>query len=683
MNDGATRRCDIIMKGGITSGIVYPPAILALREAGYRFRSIGGASAGAIAAAAVAAAQYGESKGGFERLAELNRQLADGQFVVDLFRSGAREDARAILDLALSVQRAMGPGAVNPGLIGEGEADAAAERGFRWGFVPEAMSLLATAHDHMRTLDAAAYESGVKRSTRTAMWAAVAAGGLSFSAGFAAALAALVSVDRAGFGTPLLVGVGLGLVAMGVAFGLARALGGMAEALTWLLSGRNFHGLSRGYDASAGDETLVGWLDASFAAMSGKDRSAPLTFGDLAAVPGEPIELKMVTTDLSLGRPFMLPFETNDFVFRESEMRELFPGPIVDYMVRVGAELAKASPRRRLVTLPEDHHWLPTGANMPVIVATRMSLSFPLLLAAVPLYRVEDEHWNHHGTSAEGRVLRAEHMERRWFSDGGISSNFPIHFFDRWVPDRPTFGINLTRTKDPEAEPVLPGARETRAVDLPWSNIQGVASFLWAIVDTAMNYRDNLQAQLPSYRERIVQVPLRKDEGGLNLRMADEVIAGIQEKGRKAGAALTGEFDFEQHRWVRFRVLAAHLEQELGVSKRAFLGDAPSYGEVLEAQRAARERAKSAADAAKAEALREGLSPSEAERRWHEVFDAIAWYRPEDKAWCDEALARMVSLMKNVDGWDEAGDPRPDRKGSFFGRGAPKPRSLLRVTPHL
>jgi hypothetical protein len=44
----ATRKCDIVMKGGITSGIVYPRAVSRLAR-DYRFQSIGGTSAGAIA----------------------------------------------------------------------------------------------------------------------------------------------------------------------------------------------------------------------------------------------------------------------------------------------------------------------------------------------------------------------------------------------------------------------------------------------------------------------------------------------------------------------------------------------------------------------------------------------------------------------------------------------------------
>ena len=50
--------CDIVMKGGITSGVVYPLAVVELSNT-YRFRNIGGTSTGAIAAAATAAAELG------------------------------------------------------------------------------------------------------------------------------------------------------------------------------------------------------------------------------------------------------------------------------------------------------------------------------------------------------------------------------------------------------------------------------------------------------------------------------------------------------------------------------------------------------------------------------------------------------------------------------------------------
>ena len=66
--------CDVIMKGGITSGVIYPGAVCELAKA-YRLRSIGGASAGAIAAAAAAAAECGRATGGFELLEQLPHDL--------------------------------------------------------------------------------------------------------------------------------------------------------------------------------------------------------------------------------------------------------------------------------------------------------------------------------------------------------------------------------------------------------------------------------------------------------------------------------------------------------------------------------------------------------------------------------------------------------------------------------
>src|ERR1700674_2570226 len=72
------RFCDLVMKGGITSGVVYPPAICALAKK-YRFKNIGGTSAGAIAAAVTAAAEYQPrrdgSMDGFSALEGLPKEL--------------------------------------------------------------------------------------------------------------------------------------------------------------------------------------------------------------------------------------------------------------------------------------------------------------------------------------------------------------------------------------------------------------------------------------------------------------------------------------------------------------------------------------------------------------------------------------------------------------------------------
>ena len=83
------KECDMIMKGGITSGVVYPLAAVHLSQT-YKFRNLGGASAGAIAAAMVAAAELGRKRGvgGFATLAELPDAL--GTSLPKLFQASTR-----------------------------------------------------------------------------------------------------------------------------------------------------------------------------------------------------------------------------------------------------------------------------------------------------------------------------------------------------------------------------------------------------------------------------------------------------------------------------------------------------------------------------------------------------------------------------------------------------------------
>src|SRR5260370_41295721 len=71
--------CDIVLKGGITSGVVYPLALVSLAEK-YRFSNIGGTSAGAVAAVAAAAAEDGRQTetAGFDRLARNPAEVGSG-----------------------------------------------------------------------------------------------------------------------------------------------------------------------------------------------------------------------------------------------------------------------------------------------------------------------------------------------------------------------------------------------------------------------------------------------------------------------------------------------------------------------------------------------------------------------------------------------------------------------------
>src|SRR5215213_7044220 len=73
--EGQKPFCDVVMKGGITSGVVYPLAVVELARK-YRLKSIGGTSAGALAAAITAAAEYGRSTGGYDRIAGIPGEIA-------------------------------------------------------------------------------------------------------------------------------------------------------------------------------------------------------------------------------------------------------------------------------------------------------------------------------------------------------------------------------------------------------------------------------------------------------------------------------------------------------------------------------------------------------------------------------------------------------------------------------
>jgi len=83
------RSCDVVMKGGITSGVVYPHAVCELART-YRLCSVGGTSAGAIAAAVAGAAELGRGSGGFAKLAALPSWISSDQHLFELFQPQPR-----------------------------------------------------------------------------------------------------------------------------------------------------------------------------------------------------------------------------------------------------------------------------------------------------------------------------------------------------------------------------------------------------------------------------------------------------------------------------------------------------------------------------------------------------------------------------------------------------------------
>ncbi|HYJ46163.1 MAG TPA: hypothetical protein VEV81_06070, partial [Pyrinomonadaceae bacterium] len=207
----------------------------------------------------------------------------------------------------------------------------------------------------------------------------------------------------------------------------------------------------------------------------------------------------------------------------------------------------------------------------------RMSLSFPVLISAVPLYTVD--------RSLPVREGDEPKLERCLFSDGGISSNFPIHFFDKALPRWPTFGINLATfnpayPRDPEDQSknsYLPNNNVGGLLDA-WdrfdeseSGMARLGGFFGALVNTMYNWADNTQMRIPGYRDRVISVFQTPEEGGLNLNMKPESIKALSERGKFAGVKLRERFlgkdesglDWGNHRWLRYRSIMARIEEML------------------------------------------------------------------------------------------------------------------------
>jgi hypothetical protein len=98
--------------------------------------------------------------------------------------------------------------------------------------------------------------------------------------------------------------------------------------------------------------------------------------------------------------------------------------------------------------------------------------------------------------------------------------------------------------------------------------------FLRAIVTTMQDWPDSTQLAIPGYRDRIVAVRLRAEEGGLNLRMAPALIRRLAVRGEAAAQLLLDHYagrdpprgivtGWRNHRWLRYRVAMRVLGEAL------------------------------------------------------------------------------------------------------------------------
>lgn len=407
--------------------------------------------------------------------------------------------------------------------------------------------------------------------------AANAIGRFPLGAALGAAPGLLIAMNSAGLARVLGIVFAVGGLVAGAALAVVRSLGKHLPASDF--------GLCNGMPGGESNtDALSTWLHGYINGLAGKGVDEPLTFGELwggaLRKPGAPaphggtgerrIELAMITTALNVGRPYRFPFETNDFYFRKEEFEKLLPPEVSGWMV------AHSRPSETAMALSKPgctYLALPAPQDMPVLLGVRMSLSFPILLAAVPLYCVD-----------RTRKVNAEKpttATRILFSDGGICSNFPVHFFDGPLPSRPTFGVNL-RAYHPDhqdarlymPEPLKNNrGLKNHIPDVPSEpKLASVFGFVGYIVNTMQNWRDQVQIGMPGYRDRIVHVCHSDDEGGMNLNMKKKIIEDLAEGGAGAADLLRNAFypgadpragSWYNHRRVRMRTLLAGIDQKL------------------------------------------------------------------------------------------------------------------------
>jgi predicted acylesterase/phospholipase RssA len=534
------RFCDLVMKGGITSGVVYPKAITRLSQH-YHFKNIGGTSAGAIAAAVTTAAEYQRrqsgSRQGFDILEnlpeELEAKLPDTgrSRLLSLFQP--QPTTRRLYSVLIN--------SLN-----------------RKGTFLRILAILA----------------GFLRAYWPATFASIAA-------------AVIVGFWGPGWFTAMLLLVILLVFTVGIWVYLD---------ITRNVVNNGF-GLCTGLTEEADHEALTPWLHKLIQEAAGlEEYDDPLTFGMLWGAKGFPpewldlpkdkvrsIDLQMFSTNLAHGRPYIFPFavpadkpsrfrDRDRLFFNPAELKPYLPDKVLAWMEKHGKPYQLEQNRKGKdpeVQLAIDKHLLeiPDPQDFPVILAARMSLSFPFLFSAVPLWAINYE-------APHGK----RDFHRCWFSDGGISSNFPIHLFDGLVPMWPTFGINLEPKIKGREMVFLPKdysegyGERWNLFDEKDSRAARFGGFFSAIVSAMQNWNDNSLARMPGVRDRIARIRLDEHEGGLNLDMETPIIQSLVARGETAASELTAQFTaqppnepqpegWDDQRFVRLCTLLKMLEE--------------------------------------------------------------------------------------------------------------------------
>ena len=764
---------DLTMEGGTTSGVVYPLAVCELAT-NFRFRNVGGASAGAIAAALTAAAELGRSsqvlaagglsrheskrdedsnqksgfhiRTGFTGLADIISWLTqtrpgdrerDEYRLAQLFRAG--NATAAIFRVAVAIMRGQSwplpllalfafgwiPRLFTLALI----SGAIVLTGYlEWKFTGEprtiseiiglgfvgVLAFIATVVGIALILQG--IRSGLRKPPAED---GIAPGWLEKLRLYTSAYATprSMTIRQLIIGAALILSVAIfgifrpALYASAVLVGLAASIVIAVGLLTSILSYVG-HLRSRAFGFIAGTtpqrrrnlldvmaavpkptvgKSVVPWLSDSMNALAGLPDDQVLRFGhlwsgldyherrlapnqeDLAAwrlmaerSDHRLVNLELMTTDLTRQRPFRFPLDPTEDDDPEQlwicvdQLRagesQVFPESILQALSET--ESREVHDRHGAV---RTLHKLPQPWDLPVIFAVRISMSLPALFQAVPMYRIrrpsliKDDLGRtifDHGQPI-ALLSPPDLAQDLWFSDGGITSNFPVHFFDNALPRWPTVSLNLgIHPYDaPHQDIWLP--QDWDDLSIPVKSLGGSGlGFGKAIFDTAMSWRDSMQSALPGYRNRIAQVRTSPGEGGTNLFMPREIIASMALRGALAGARLRTRFvsdaQWNRFRWLRLRTAMSNIEKLRASTfeRRGFYADALSGAAWLDEQEAS---------------FCEKPSTS-----------AIPWYPPYPGFW--PKAARLLNTF--ADGY------RPDEdQQNVMTYGAPRPQPVIRQVP--
>jgi len=569
------RFCDIVMEGGVTSGIIYASAVAELAKS-YRFSSIGGSSIGAFAAALTAAAEYSRRRGsnvGFKLMEKLPTELAE-------------EDDQNETRL----MRMFRP-----------------QHGTRRLFKIFLASL-----DKRSTFSrlVCGLTEAIRQYWRAVLLALVATAGLVLSGPLVLTWLGWSTPPPYGFHMRV-VGLGSWILALLIALAFAVALTlllGIAWDFRCELVPNGF-GLCRGWSEEERMDSpdLTGFLHASIQLAAGRNPidDQPLTFADLRDAPDRPtnvlgqrsigdappsINLQVYSTNLAHGRPYRFPLDPADdmgrLLFRVDDLKPYFPQPILNHLVGYALPYRPQTFSDPKVSAETKQYFeLPTD-QLPIVVAARLAMSFPLLISAVPLWAIDYE-----------APINMRGFARCWMSDGGLCSNFPIHLFDSFVPKWPTFGIALqNRGKYRPDECVWLPEKHYEGRGDTWDRfaeskqpLGRLAGFLVSLWLAAWRWNDATMMRMPGVRDRVVRIFLEEGEGGVNIKMSKRAIDALTQKyGKPAAGAFLRKFaddgspGWPEHRWVRFNRLLIALRQQIKGFK--FAADLDRYTQPLSAQ---------------------------------------------------------------------------------------------------